>query len=172
MVLPIPGQKYGTELETTWEPTLVSPPVPACARELIFSRGFLFVLVLVFCFGLFSLYNHRCSLEEQETYKTPCHAVTTRVSQLGQAHISGRKHSWDGRARGSFSCRAQSNPVPAPLSRAGSGSQVPSALPAAPGQSDTGTNGLNQPVSAWEKSGNNFQLRTKMCRRGADSWSC
>lgn len=35
-------------------------------------------------------------------------------------------------------------------------------LPTAPGQSDTVTNGLNQPVSAWEKSCNNFQLHTNI----------
>lgn len=36
------------------------------------------------------------------------------------------------------------------------------ALLTAPGQSDTLTNRLNQPVSAWEKSCNNFQLHTNI----------
>lgn len=42
---PILGWKYGTELETSWEPALLSPSVPACARELIFS-------LLFVCFGV------------------------------------------------------------------------------------------------------------------------
>lgn len=36
------------------------------------------------------------------------------------------------------------------------------ALPTEARQSDTVTNGLNQPDSAWEKSCNNFQLHTNI----------
>lgn len=62
--------------------------------NLFFFEVFLFVLVLVFCFGLFSSHYHKCSLDEQEIYKTPCHAGTIRVPQLGQTHTSGLMHKF------------------------------------------------------------------------------
>lgn len=73
--------------------------------------------------------------------------------------------------RGSFSSQStEQSPCQRPRSLAGRGSQVPAALPTAAGQRDTGTNGLNQPVSAWEKSCNNFQLRTNICSQVINSW--
>lgn len=57
---------------------------------------------------------------------------------------------------------AQSNPIPAPCR----GSQVP----AAPGQSDTGTNGLNPPRSARQKPCHHFQLHTNICSQVINSW--